>query len=151
MNVYYNNELIHYGVKGQKWGVRRYQNKDGGLTEAGKKRYSRENKARKIDSKKNAVKNYSKAYDDWTERQDKNDALYNEVASLYKKCGKNKIEQVINIAKNKSPEAQAYSKTFDKWLSTQDALDEQYSELQNLYKKTGKNVVDRIINNIRYG
>lgn len=34
------NELRHYGVKGMKWGVRRYQNKDGSLTAAGKKRYS---------------------------------------------------------------------------------------------------------------
>lgn len=33
-----NNELYHYGVKGQKWGVRRYQNKDGSLTPAGKRR-----------------------------------------------------------------------------------------------------------------
>lgn len=32
--------LVHYGVKGMKWGVRRYQNKDGTLTSAGKKRYS---------------------------------------------------------------------------------------------------------------
>ena len=32
------NELYHYGIKGQKWGVRRYQNKDGTLTEAGRKR-----------------------------------------------------------------------------------------------------------------
>ena len=31
-------ELRHWGVKGQKWGVRRYQNKDGSLTERGKKR-----------------------------------------------------------------------------------------------------------------
>ena len=33
-------ELYHYGVKGQRWGVRRYQNKDGTLTNAGKKRYA---------------------------------------------------------------------------------------------------------------
>lgn len=32
------NELYHHGVLGQKWGVRRYQNKDGSLTYAGKKR-----------------------------------------------------------------------------------------------------------------
>lgn len=33
------NELYHHGVKGQKWGVRRYQYADGSLTPAGKKRY----------------------------------------------------------------------------------------------------------------
>lgn len=33
-------ELYHYGTKGQKWGVRNYQNKDGTLTEAGKARYN---------------------------------------------------------------------------------------------------------------
>jgi len=32
-------ELMHFGIKGQKWGVRRYQNEDGTLTEEGKKRY----------------------------------------------------------------------------------------------------------------
>ena len=35
-------ELIHYGVKGMKWGVRRYANKDGSLTDVGKKRYERD-------------------------------------------------------------------------------------------------------------
>lgn len=33
-----NYELFHYGIKGQKWGVRRFQRKDGSLTSAGKKR-----------------------------------------------------------------------------------------------------------------
>ena len=34
--------LEHAGVKGMRWGVRRYQNKDGSLTDAGKKRYARD-------------------------------------------------------------------------------------------------------------
>ena len=33
-----NPELKHWGIKGMKWGIRRYQNKDGSLTRAGKKR-----------------------------------------------------------------------------------------------------------------
>jgi hypothetical protein len=35
----YKNELKHWGIKGMKWGVRRFQKKDGSLTPAGKKRY----------------------------------------------------------------------------------------------------------------
>ena len=37
-------ELYHYGVKGMKWGVRRYQNKDGSYTDLGKKKYNKSGK-----------------------------------------------------------------------------------------------------------
>ena len=40
------NELHHWGIKGMKWGVRRYQNSDGRLTPAGIRRY-RKNAGRK--------------------------------------------------------------------------------------------------------
>lgn len=35
------NELMHHGIHGMRWGVRRYQNKDGSLTAAGRKRINR--------------------------------------------------------------------------------------------------------------
>lgn len=35
--------IAHHGIKGQKWGVRRFQNADGSLTKAGKERYNEQN------------------------------------------------------------------------------------------------------------
>lgn len=54
-------ELVHHGVKGQKWGRRRYQNKDGSLTPAGKQRYgSAENFDRQYDAQQKATLNAAK-------------------------------------------------------------------------------------------
>ena len=35
----YRDYLAHHGIKGQKWGIRRFQNEDGSLTQEGRERY----------------------------------------------------------------------------------------------------------------
>lgn len=49
-------ELYHWGVKGMKWGVRRYQNKNGTLTSAGKKRRKSQQKKLTADEKERAAR-----------------------------------------------------------------------------------------------
>ena len=53
-------ELYHHGIKGMKWGVRRFQNKDGTLTAAGKKRERNANKRQAVRDIKKSRKAASK-------------------------------------------------------------------------------------------
>lgn len=73
-------ELKHYGIKGMKWGVRRFQNNDGSLTPEGKKRYGSEdikNIQKRVDQGKNVVdgvkKSRVKAAEKQTEKKIKDD------------------------------------------------------------------------------
>ena len=87
--------LYHHGVKGQKWGVRRYQNEDGTLTDEGKKLYFQ-----KINAANNQLKALragdQKAADYWKKKQDEiaNLEQINKVISLnkVKLLGKNRVE-----------------------------------------------------------
>lgn len=55
----YTNELYHHGIKGMRWGIRRYQNPDGTYTDAGLKRLHKKDVKW---AKKNYKKLYNKAY-----------------------------------------------------------------------------------------
>lgn len=57
--------LYHHGIKGQKWGIRRFQNTDGSLTPAGRKRYA-DNLSESKSRYKTAKKEYSRAYNKYS-------------------------------------------------------------------------------------
>lgn len=83
----YNGELYHYGIKGMRWGVRRYQNKDGSLTPSGKKRAQRD-----ADKLKKAVSKTFDTYDDYRRSQSKHYVVDERGANSYGPDGKPRFD-----------------------------------------------------------
>ena len=91
MECYY--ELYHHGIKGMKWGIRRFQKKDGSLTPAGKKRYSDDPELQeqkdKLDAARKVVKASRKEYNKASTRfqnvpTDKNQKIMEEALAKYR-------------------------------------------------------------------
>lgn len=72
-------DLAHYGIIGMKWGVRRYQKKDGSLTNAGKKHYSKEFKSRIDKQTQESFSAAKKSREEWNSLQFKQ---HDHVASI---------------------------------------------------------------------
>lgn len=89
--IVYSNGLYHHGIKGQKWGERRFQNEDGSLTEAGRKRYGimerlQLGRANKFGKKAyRAEQKYEKARTGWGKRRQAKKALfYRQISGMHK-------------------------------------------------------------------
>ena len=59
---WYNDELYHHGIRGQKWGVRRFQKSDGSLTMEGKRRYAQEEVEKKLNSTETKTEKFQKEW-----------------------------------------------------------------------------------------
>jgi hypothetical protein len=94
-------ELYHFGIKGQKWGVRRFQNEDGSLTSEGQKRYEDLLKEEYSVGKEFDEK-VSKCTDVWIKSEARNKLIIEEGIQYYKKYpGEYKtVEESIDMIRN---------------------------------------------------
>lgn len=116
-------ELYHYGVKGMKWGVRRYQNEDGSISKADKKKAKQEYKS----DNKIAYELGKKA------------TIYGHAAAKSLKRTA-KLEQKLVKQYEKDPSGskrrtQSLKKKSDASAKTSQELTEKYKKLQNLAEK----------------
>lgn len=96
-------ELYHHGIKGQKWGVRRYQNYDGTLTAAGRRRleradmrYVRKNEKKAYKQAYNASKKELKEYDRSLRNNYKTKTTRGKVNANYAAAYNKKMAELMN-------------------------------------------------------
>lgn len=102
-------EFYHHGIKGQKWGVRRFQNKDGSLTPAGEKHRrggdAQSTKSSPKASSKEGYQEYSKNYDKlYSQRYDEIQKIDDEEQDYIEKRMKKELGMGWDEAERKAAE-----------------------------------------------
>lgn len=131
------NELMHWGIKGMKWGVRRYQNKDGSLTPAGKKRYDKE--MAKLREEEKIAKNKLKTQ-----------------AKLNKLDEKRKEVEALKRGKPIAKSTKQHSKPSVKDMSDEELrqtvnrllMEQQYAKLNPQQVSAGQKFVKKVMNDV---
>lgn len=150
-NDFESNYLCHHGILGQKWGVRRYQNADGSLTEAGKKHY----KADSVD-KINTSEGYNKRIKDVKKAIKINDKKrgkeYTKIANnpenflgMNKKHAKKIEEYSENIKKGEEEIARLLAKAgVEGYITKNGKVKDTEASIRNAIEKAGYNADKQI-------
>lgn len=99
MKIIREKEFAHFGIKGMKWGQRRYQNKDGSLTPAGKKRYNYPHQSERSNTQQPVKKSVSQMTDAELQRAINRKRLENDYTKLHpkkKSLGQKAMEKFTN-------------------------------------------------------
>ena len=147
-------ELYHYGVKGMRWGHRRFQNKDGSLKTAGKKRYGGDAKVSTDGSAKRAYEEAKKkrknAWNVKAEADVNYDEAFYDYNSLTGKVNKRDPKSDKNLAKVAKESAKAdrnYAAAKAAEKAAKKMAKAEAKEVKKLYRKSyleGQSVVGKI-------
>ena len=135
------NELYHHGILGQKWGVRRYQNKDGSLTPRGKKKYGTKANFNKVQAAKRAAANAPKIEKVRKAREKANARTEAEVAKYKEKASKSSTNKPSNTSNIKSVKSMTDSE-LEKAIARK-RLENTYNELHPQQINKGKSFVKK--------
>ena len=118
--------ISHFGVKGMKWGIRRYQNRDGSLTPEGRKRYGRSEDTEKVrELRKKPVSAMSNQELETVIRRMTLERQYRDLKSSEINSGKKKAKEVLDYANTASQFYNLYNSPMGK--ATKSAMKKAWS------------------------